>query len=34
MLTAETVRTDPNATSAAIKDQKDVVERIITQSTP
>lgn len=32
MLTAETVRTDPASTSAQIKAQKNIIERIITQS--
>ena len=32
MFAAETVRIDPGATSAQIKAQKDIVERIATQS--
>jgi len=32
MFTAETVRLNPASTSAQVKAQKDVIERIITQS--
>lgn len=34
MLTAETVRVDPASTSAQIKAQKDILDRIVTQSRP